>query len=372
MPPKKTIWEIEDQTRAKHVILKTYLAAWFPIMSRRPGTNRLLFLDAFAGPGVYADGSPGSPLVALDALLDHHNVNSECTYYFAFNESDPQRHASLVQTLDQRQASRPLPPNVEVVTTQSVFVDLVHDLTGGIDGAPLIPLFAFVDPFGYKSMPLDSLKALLSSPGSEVLLYFDVRSSLRFAGKGLVDDHFSALFGGEEYRDAPPPGSPGRAQYFVDAYSRVLKERVGFRYTWSFLMRNAHNQPLYALVYATRHRKGLEVMKDAMWKAAPDGSYSFVAGRSGQMVLLGEQSSVGLLASQLVQEFEGRTVSIADVEEYVLAETDFRLGALKRQTLTRMQREGLLSTDQARKGAFPDGTWITFVSGTRSGDRPIW
>lgn len=359
MPPKETVWEIEDQTRAKHAILRSYLGAWFPIMGRSPGTDRLLFIDGFAGPGKYADGSPGSPLIALDVLLNHSNVNPNCRYYFVFNENDPARHESLVQELESREATRPLPQNVEVVTERGEFVDLVRDITD--DGKRLIPLFAFIDPFGYKAVPLDSLESLLSSPGSEVLAYLDVRSPLRFAGKGLVDDHFEALFGSDQFLDAPPPGAPGRAKFFTDVYCDALVSRVGFRYTWSFLMRNARKQPLYALVYATRNLKGLEVMKDAMWKVAPDGSYSFVASRGGQQVLLGgDDTSVEILETQLMARFAGSTVPIEKVREFVLVDTDFRLGILKRRTLSPMQRRGLISTNQPRRGIFPDGTLVTF------------
>lgn len=360
MPPKETVWNIEDQTRAKHAIVRSYLGAWFPIMSRSPGTDRLLFIDGFAGPGTYADGSPGSPVIALDVLLNHPNVNPNCRYFFVFNESDPDRHESLVRELKARAVTRPLPANVEVVTEQGDFVDLVKELTDDAKGRRLIPLFAFIDPFGYKAMPLDSLRALLSSPGSEVLTYLDVRSPLRFAGKGLVDDHFEALFGSDQFLGAPLPGSPGRVQFFTDVYRDALVNQVGFRYTWSFLMRNAKKQPLYALVYATRNLKGLEVMKDAMWKVAPDGSYSFVAGRAGQQVLLGDDTSVEILEAQLLERFSGSTVPIEQVQEFVLVDTDFRLGILKRRTLSPMQGRGLISTNHPRKGSFPDGTLVTF------------
>jgi three-Cys-motif partner protein len=287
-------------------------------------------------------------------------VNPKCHYYFVFSESDPDRHNSLIGELKARYPRQNFPSNVHIVTEQTDFVDLVRGISAGAAGRRLIPLFAFIDPFGYKGIPLESLNDLLGSPGSEVLAYLDVRSLLRFAGKGNVDDHFSALLGGNEFLAAPPPGSAGRAEFFTRTYQEALRGKVGFRYTWSFLMRNARNQPMYALVYATRNVKGLEVMKDAMWKAAPDGSYSFVAGRSGQQVLLGDETHVDVLARQLVARFSGMTVPIEDIEEFVLVETDYRLGVLKRKTLTPMQRDGLLTTNRARRGSFTAGTLVTF------------
>ena len=51
-----TVWPIEPQTEAKHEILRKYLAAWFPIMSS--WQERIIFIDGFAGPGVYEGGEP--------------------------------------------------------------------------------------------------------------------------------------------------------------------------------------------------------------------------------------------------------------------------------------------------------------------------
>ena len=62
MPNKlPTIWQAEPHTFAKHRILETYLRAWAPILSRhlqKSGSRKkyLLFVDGFAGPGIYKEG----------------------------------------------------------------------------------------------------------------------------------------------------------------------------------------------------------------------------------------------------------------------------------------------------------------------------
>ena len=63
------LWEAEPHTLAKHAILKKYLDAWAVIFSRTLNVTELLFYDGFAGPGEYAGGELGSPIVALNALL---------------------------------------------------------------------------------------------------------------------------------------------------------------------------------------------------------------------------------------------------------------------------------------------------------------
>ena len=55
--PKETIWEAAPHTLAKHVILTSYLQAWFPILAKYNG--RIVYYDGFAGPGLYSGGGEG-------------------------------------------------------------------------------------------------------------------------------------------------------------------------------------------------------------------------------------------------------------------------------------------------------------------------
>ena len=68
MPPiKEPVWDAAPHTIAKISILENYLLAWFLILGQsRPGQD-LLYVDGFAGPGVYTNYDKGSPVAALIA-----------------------------------------------------------------------------------------------------------------------------------------------------------------------------------------------------------------------------------------------------------------------------------------------------------------
>jgi len=66
MTMNDTIWDIEPHTQKKHEILKKYIDAWTPIMSKY--NRRLVYIDAFAGPGIYKNGEPGSPIIVLESI----------------------------------------------------------------------------------------------------------------------------------------------------------------------------------------------------------------------------------------------------------------------------------------------------------------
>jgi hypothetical protein len=107
--PRSITWPLEPHTAVKHAILHTHLDAWLPILTSQHG--RVVVLDGFAGPCQYAGGEPGSPLIALNAFLQHLSPqvrSKEATFYFI--EQDRKRCERLRQVL----ATRTLPPTAQI------------------------------------------------------------------------------------------------------------------------------------------------------------------------------------------------------------------------------------------------------------------
>ncbi|GAA2558265.1 hypothetical protein GCM10010423_70160 [Streptomyces levis] len=118
------LWPLEPATAATHRLYQRYLDAWWPILlqtSRRTGYSRpqVTLLDAFAGPGRYEGGEPGSPVFILDRLLNHTAVDrmnlTPERVHLAFIEKDRARNEHLVSELTGRFGDlSELPVRVEV------------------------------------------------------------------------------------------------------------------------------------------------------------------------------------------------------------------------------------------------------------------
>lgn len=202
-----TVWERPPHTKAKHDILTRYLGAWFGIFGRSRYHRRAIVLDGFAGPGRYNGDEPGSPVLTLTKLLDHQSFASfgDTEFTFIFNEWDNERHASLQDVVADLKACRaPWPESVRVVVRNENFQQLARGILGSVPaGRQLAPTFAFIDPFGYKDVPMALIRDLVSHPSCELFIYFDFNSVNRFANAGNVDPHFTALFGCDKYKNAP-------------------------------------------------------------------------------------------------------------------------------------------------------------------------
>ena len=157
----------------KHGILSIYP----PLFAGKAGSvtgGRVVFLDGYAGQGRYDDGTPGSPLLFVQAARA--NPRREVTGIFV--EQDPARCASLRRVLDETDPTGAVARIVREGDLGTLLPELLPTTAGAA-------LFAFLDPFG-TALNLDRLRGdLLRRPSrapTEVLLHFSVSTIARMGG----------------------------------------------------------------------------------------------------------------------------------------------------------------------------------------------
>lgn len=371
--PDDAIWTIEQHTRAKHELLRRYLGAWFPILASSGWNRRVLFLDGFSGPGVYAGGEPGSPLIALTTLVDHAHFPrlSSTEFVFLFVEADPARYASLeaeIAAFWSRRAGGQ-PKNIRVQLYNDEFASVATELVTYTreQKKQLAPTLAFIDPFGWSGVPLALIADLLSFDKCEVLFNFMFDSVNRFVAdeRPGVARHFAELFGsGEsEHQAAAALKGENRKSFLRDLYMKQLREVAGFRHVRSFeLMDIDRGRTAYFLMFGTRHHKGLEVMKDAMWALDPISGARFTGFAGAQQMLFGTEVDVAPLRTALLGRFAGEAVSIETIERFVIEETDFKTTQYKKAVLKELETEGVIACESSRKRrlTYPPGTILRF------------
>lgn len=363
-----TIWPLPPHTKAKHDLLVGYLGAWFGILGNSTWDKKVAVLDPFAGPGVYAEGQPGSPILTLETLVNHRLFDEwkDTEFLFLFNEADAERHSSLDVEVGKFAAACPggmLPTNVKVHTSNQTFGQIAGELLDGMPpGQQLVPIFAFIDPFGFSDCSIEMIERLLAYPKAELFIYFDFNNINRFATAGNVDPRLTELFGTEEYKNAPATGV-ARHDFLHNLYATQLKKVCSFAHVRSFAMLNETGHIGNYLFFGTTNLQAFDKMKQSMWRIAPGGDFRFEDRLAGEAVLFEAEPDFMPLRHALQAEFGGTTSSIENVVAWVIAETPYHSGQVKMKTLKPMQEDGLISSpNQKRRNQYPPGTLITFES----------
>ena len=357
------LWQMKPHTEAKHEILKNYLHRWFPILSTVSG--RVVYIDGFAGPGVYSNGEEGSPLIALRAAKDHIlKPHFRTEMVFIFIESIKKRARFLKSVLEEKFPELPEKIVYDVISAE--FEPTINTLLDGLekDGSQLAPTFAFIDPFGFTGFPLYLLQRLLKHEKSEVLITFMAGFIKRFTDE-LREDALDKLFGTEEWRKIRDYEG-AKEQPLLELYEKQLKNECdSIEYVKSFEMIGKDNKIIYYMVFGTGHWAGLREMKEAMWSVDKRGTFSFSdrLGRN-QTFLTDYQPDehwVRGAAEKVYDQFQGETVSVEEVEKYVVVETEyvFRKSILRYIEIKTPERINEV-VGRKRRGRFPPGCIITF------------
>lgn len=359
-----TTWKIDPHTRAKHAILRRYLDAWLPIMTRWNG--RVIFIDGFAGPGRYAGGEDGSPIIALKAASEQRHA-TPANLDFVFIENDHLRK----QHLEQEIAALALPANITVHVEQGTWDATMTQMLDELrkSGGQIAPTFAFVDPFGWSHTPFATIKRLMANERCEVLINLMYEEINRFLSHPAHSTTWDKLFGTPGWRKALALKDPAqRRQLIYGLYERQLRQDANVRFVRSFEMRNDRDITDYFLFFATNSPKGLCKMKESMWRVSKSGGFMFSdATVPSQPVLFELEPAYHILRDQITSKYSGQTVTVEEVERFIIEESAFLPTHYKRQVLAKLETSTppqitvLNPPTTRRRGTFPTGTRIRFA-----------
>ena len=356
----QTTWSIDPHTQAKHQILEEYLKAWFPILSKWHG--RVVYLDGFAGLGIYVAGEEGSPIIAIRTALQHTLADRFREVVFWFIEKDKNRAQMLQEVIEKRFPN--LPNNLKCTVESAEFAPTLESALSNLEreGGRLAPTFAFLDPFGFSGLPMRTVRHLLAYERCEVLITFMVGFVNRFAQQQpeTVDELYDAT----DWRCISDLQDPqGRERQWIDLYEQQLKKHDAI-HVRSFRMIGEQNKTIYYLVYATKSAKGMQVMKEAMYKVDRRGLYKFSditdPGQTYVIDYTAEPHWLPKAAAQALARFRGQTVPVEDVQHFVITATPFlfRSGILKYlEKSTQITKVA----GRRRRFTYPDGCRITFA-----------
>jgi three-Cys-motif partner protein len=270
----------------KHAILEKYLPVFVRKTGFRAPGNRVAYLDGYAGPGQYEDGSPGSPALAVDTgrvvIGSGGGPGRVLDAYFV--EKDRAACAALRTFLTDEGYDWPVYEG-----------DVEDHLDSIVDSIPESePLFTFLDPFGLN-IPLATIDHLLERGGvlkgnrrfggaaTEVLLNFSLPGLRRNAGhltspstdptylksRATILGRLDAAMGGPWWRDIWTSQPPGQREKAVLArYGDHFESVPGNWSVWTLPVADRWQGPeSYFLIHLTQHPDGDWLFQQAVSSA---------------------------------------------------------------------------------------------------------
>lgn len=184
--------ESTDQSRVKAAIVAKYFWAWAHVIipSAKKRGSRIAYIDLFAGPGRYKDGTKSTPLLILEQAVADPDLRRMLVTIF--NDLDSTNTHSLEMAIKELPGIAKLkhPPKVYNEEVGGRIVSMFEEMA-------LIPTLFFVDPWGYKGLSLRLINSVLKNWGCDCIIFFNYNRINMGLSNPAVCDHMDALFGQE-------------------------------------------------------------------------------------------------------------------------------------------------------------------------------
>lgn len=365
--------EQRDQSLVKAAIVAKYFDAWSRVMIRNAAKGipitRLAYIDLFAGPGRYKDGSKSTPLMVLERAIADEMLSQLLVPMF--NDADPDNVESLKSCLSE------LPGRDRLKYEPMILCSEVgSDAEKMFISANGCPTFSFIDPFGYKGLSRGIIQSVIKNWGCDCVFFFNYSRINAGINNDAVRHHMDALFGStriSRMREALINRPAHEREVFVlEELAQALRE-LGATHMLPFRFRRPDgSRTSHALVFVTKNPLGYRIMKDIMAgesstedQGVPSFEYSPADARCPLLFSLNRP--LDTLAGELLIRFAGRTLPMKAVFEAHHVGTPF-IERNYKAVLGRMEEQGRIVANPPanqrpmRKGerTFSDKTIVTF------------
>lgn len=353
--------EREDQSEVKARIVSKYFAVWAKIIGAKARGGRIGYIDLFAGPGRYRDGSASTPLMVLELAIADPSLRDRLVTIF--NDEDPDHTKSLASEIAKLPGIKTLKyqPHIQ---TGNVGEDVAEDLKA----QRMIPVFSFIDPFGYKGLSLGLVQGAVKDWGSECVFFFNYNRINAGVSNPVVDKHMQALFGVERakfLKEAVKGLTPDQREALVLEHLAAALKEMGGKYVLPFRFRNGKGtRSTHHLIFVSKNVMGYAIMKGVMAKESSTrdqgvASLEYSPADASTPLLFSLQRPLDKLADELLIKFAGRTMSMIDVYDEHHVDTPF-ISKNYKDALTALEKQKRIDTDPHKPGTFADHVVVRF------------
>jgi len=365
--------EQKEQSLVKSTIVSKYFDVWANVIistqKRYPQySQKIAYIDLFAGPGRYKDGTQSTPLKILTNALENQDLRDRLVAIF--NDKDEKNSNVLENTIAEIPGINKLKYK-PLVYNQEVGEEIVMMFESMI----FIPTLFFVDPWGYKGLSLRLVNSVLKDWGCDAIFFFNYNRINMGIDNEAVKEHMQALFGEEQSitlrNKLRNINSRQRELLIVEELCQALKA-YGARYVLPFRFKNDRGKRTsHHLIFVSKDFCGYEVMKDIMAREStsttqdvPSFEYNPADFMPKQKLLFMLSRPLDDLRDNLLQTFKGQCVTMKNIYLQHNVDTPYIKKNYK-YILRQLYDEGVIKAvspkdKPPKKGTFGDDILVKF------------
>jgi three-Cys-motif partner protein len=344
-----------DQSRVKAAIVANYFWAWAKVImsvAKKSRDRRIAYIDLFAGPGRYTDGTTSTPVLILQqAIADADMRDMLVTIFNDVNGDHSRTLEQAVASIDGIASLRYKPKvyNYEVG----------EEIIKRFEQMSFVPTLFFVDPWGYKGLSLRLINSVLKDWGCDCIFFFNYNRINMGLPNNAVDEHIDCLFG-KERADGLRAALVGlkreeRETAIVEELAEALQQ-LGGRYVLPFCFLNDEGtRTSHYLIFVSKHVRGYEIMKEVMAKQSSKAdqqvpSFSYCPADRKYRLLFELTRPLDDLEEILLKDFAGRTMTVKEIFDIHNVGRPYLLKNYK-TVLLKLEKERRITTRPAKRRA---------------------
>lgn len=359
--------ERREQSQIKAEIVQKYFFAWANVVgvaARMRGSN-IAYIDLFAGPGRYKDGSASVPVMLLERAVDDEFLCQSLATIF--NDLDMENVEALQAEIDAIKGIEKLR-----VKPKIYHGEVGDEIVKAFEETRLVPTLFFVDPWGYKGLSLRLINSVLKDWGCDCVFFFNYNRVNMGVNNAAVEKHMIALFGDErfaELKKSCTDKSPEvRELLIIEKLTEALNE-MGGGYVLPFNFKNEKGERTsHYLIFVSKHIRGYGIMKEVMWRYSSEkvdgiGSFSYCPAVPETPLLFEFARPLSDLKKLLLLKFAGRELTVQEIYEQHNVGTPYIKKNYK-TALMELENDGLIKTapsaEDRRRGTMADHVRCAF------------
>lgn len=365
--------EQKEQSLVKSTIVAKYFDVWANVIistqkKYQQYTQKIAYIDLFAGPGRYKDGTQSTPIKILTNAIAKPDLRDRLVAIF--NDKDENNSKTLQETINNIPGIETLryKPQVDNQEVGNEIVKIFENMN-------LVPTLFFVDPWGYKGLSIGLVNSVLKDWGCDAIFFFNYNRINMGIDNEAVRQHMNELFGeerAEELRKRIRNKKPEERELFVvEELCQALKS-YGSRYVLPFRFKNDRGKRTsHHLIFVSKHFRGYEIMKDILahestsnTQDVPSFEYNPADLLPKQMLLFMLFRPLDDLRDNLLQTFKGQSLTMRNIYEQHNVDTPYIKKNYK-DILRKLYDEGIIKAvspkcKPPRNGTFGDDILVNF------------